>query len=133
MTSYSCYMKADGRPPGETALDLSPLVGDWINLKSDSRYIVRAILRVESDRLLLKIYGANQPEAIDWGEVEAIPYVMGQAAIANSFYTRYDLKGIKVDLVANQKLGILVIQSYVCYEDGSGRTNHHTRDFFRRQ
>lgn len=126
-------MKADGHPPAETALDLSPLVGDWINLKSDSRYIVRAILRVEGDRLLLKSYGANRSEAIDWGEVEAIPYVAGQASIANSFYTRYNLNGIKVDLVANQKLGILVIQSYVCYEDGSGRTNHHTRDFFRRQ
>ncbi len=125
-------MKADQRPSETTQLNLSPLVGDWINLQGHSRYIVRTTLRSQDTSLLIRSYGANTPEPIDWGEIEALPYVMGQALVANGFSTCYELDGVRVNLAANQKLGILVIYSYVSYHDGSGRIPHHTRDFFRR-
>lgn len=132
MNSYACYMKADHRPCGETSLDLSPLLGDWLNLQSNSHHVVRAILREQHGHLFLKSYGANAETPIDWGEIEAIPYVMGTASVANGFSACYELNGIRAHLVANQKLGILVICSYVSYGDQSGRNPHHTREFFQR-
>jgi hypothetical protein len=135
---YPCYMKADRRAQTNTIYDISPLLGDWVNVKTDSNYLVRAILTEKSDRnqsdrrLILRSYGANDPEPIDWGEVEAIPYLAGTASIANGFHALYNLDGIEVHLVANYKLGILVIASYVRYLDGSNRTSHVAREFFRR-
>ncbi|MEM7067004.1 MAG: hypothetical protein AAF572_28050 [Cyanobacteria bacterium P01_B01_bin.77] len=132
MNSYVCYMKADHRPLDTTPLDLSPLLGDWVNLQANSHHVVRANLREQNGRLFLKSHGANAVNPIDWGEVEAIPYAMGTALVANGFSAYYELNGIRVHLVANQKLGILVICAYVSYFDQSERVPHHTREFFQR-
>jgi hypothetical protein len=52
--------------------------------------------------------------------------------MAGGFHAFYNHEGIETHLVANQKLGILVIQSYTRYVDGSGRTSHFAREFFHR-
>ena len=125
-------MKADQRPSVNEPLDLSPLVGDWVNTKPDTSYLVRVVLTEQDGRLLLRVYGANEPEPVDWGEIEAVPYAAGTSLMAGGFHAFYNLDGIETHLVANQKLGILVIQSYTRYLDGSGRTGHFAREFFHR-
>ena len=131
-TQYACYMKADQRPSAKELLNLSPLVGNWVNTNPDSSYLVRVVLTEQDGRLVLRGYGANESAPIDWGEVEAVPYAAGTSLMAGGFHAFYNLDGIETHLVANQKLGILVIQSYTRYLDGSGRTSHFAREFFHR-
>lgn len=131
-TQYACHMKADQRPSVQEPLDLSPLVGDWVNTKPDSSYLVRVVLTQQDNRLVFRAYGANEPDPIDWGEIEAVPYTTGTSLMAGGFHAFYNLHGVETHLVANQKLGILVIQSYTRYLDGSGRTSHFAREFFHR-
>jgi hypothetical protein len=125
-------MKADQRPSVKEPLDLSPLVGDWVNTKPDTSYLVRVVLTEQDSCLVFRGFGANESEPIDWGEVEAVPYAAGTSLMAGGFHAFYNLDGIETHLVANQKLGILVIQSYTRYLDGSGRIGHFAREFFHR-
>ena len=125
-------MKADQRPSVKEPLDLSPLVGDWLNTNPDSSYLVRLVLTEQDGRLLLRVYGANEPEPIDWGEVEAVPYAAGTSTVARGFHAFYNQEGIERHLVANEKQEILVIQSYTRYLDGSDRTSHIGREFYHR-
>jgi len=132
ITQYAFHMKADQRPSTEMPLNLSPLVGNWVNTEPNTSYLVRVILTEQDGRLAFRGYGANEPGPIDWGEVEAVPYAAGTSLMAGGFHSFYNLDGIETHLVANQKLGILVIQSYTRYLDGSGRTSHFGREFFHR-
>lgn len=131
-TQYKCHMKADQRHSVKEPLDLSPLVGDWVNTKRDSSYLVRLVLTERDGRLLLRVFGANEPEPIDWGEVEAVPYAAGTSILARGFHAFYNQEGIERHLVANEKQEILVIQSYTRYLDGSDRTSHIGREFYHR-
>ncbi|MEG4581614.1 hypothetical protein QUA71_18665 [Microcoleus sp. MON1_C5] len=131
-TQYASYMKADLRPSAKEPLDLSPLVGEWVNTKPDSSYLVRVVLTSRDGRLVFRGYGANEPDPIDWGEVEAMPYVAGTSQMAGGFQATYNLDGIETQVMANQKLGVLVLNLYTRYLDGSDRTSHFTREFYHR-
>jgi len=125
------YWKADRRPAAEAPLDLAPLLGDWINTNADTRYFSSVCLREHDGTLIFQGFGSSDgPDPIDWGQVTARPYAGGAALQAGGFYARYDKQD--THLVANQKLGILVIQSYTGYADGSGRAPHFAREFFHR-
>lgn len=131
-TQYPYHMKADQRSSAERLLDLSPLIGDWINTKTESIYLIRVVLAEQDGRLIFRGYGANDAEPIDWGEVEAIPYAAETSPAAKGFLASYHHSGIERHLVANEKQEILVIQTYSRYLDGSGRSNHFGREFYHR-
>ncbi|WP_013334364.1 hypothetical protein [Gloeothece verrucosa] len=124
------YMKADQRPSVQEPIDLFPLVGDWINALPNTSYLSRVVLTQRDNRLFFRGYGANKPDAIDWGEVEAIPFVAGTSLLAGGFQAFYNSGEIERHLIANQKFGILVIQCFVRYLDGSQRSSHFSREFF---
>jgi hypothetical protein len=131
-TEYAYHMKADQRHSVKEPVDLSPLIGDWVNTKPDTSYLVRVVLTEQDGRLVFRGYGANEPDSIDWGEVDAVPYVAGTSHMAGGFQATYNLDGIETQVVANQKLGVLVLNLYTRYLDGSGRTSHFTREFYHR-
>jgi hypothetical protein len=128
------YMLADDRPALEGAPDLSPLLGDWLNVQPRTEYIQR-ITVTEDGRggVRIRILGTGTPDPIDWGETTARPYVSGRSREAGGFHARYLLGGVETYVAANSKLGILVLQSYTSFHDNSGRPAHFGREFFRRQ
>ncbi|NEO03542.1 MAG: hypothetical protein F6K50_52120 [Moorea sp. SIO3I7] len=131
---FAKYMKADERPSVDDSIDLSSLLGEWFNTKRDTNYIKKVILSERNGSLIINAYGASDGGLIDWGEAEAIPYGAGKSPlIAAGFHALYSLDGIESLLVSNHKLGIIVIQSYTRYLDGSGRPKHFGREFFHRK
>jgi hypothetical protein len=124
-------MRADARQRVGGAPDLSPLLGTWINVNPQTECIVKLVATENGDGLRVHAYGAGFPEPIDWGEVEATPYVAGGTTEGGGFLARYDLGAVETVLVTNQKLGVLVIQSYTRFKDGSGRLGYFAREFFR--
>ena len=125
-------MRSDAKQMVGVKADVSPLLGSWINTNPETDYISRVIIREIDGALVVHAFGANSPGPIDWGEVEASPYVFGSTQECAGFYARYAFDSVETHLAANQKLGILVIQSYTSFKDGSGRLSHYAREFFHR-
>ena len=132
MNQPSSFWKADNRPGNAPPLEIAALLGDWVNTSSETKYFNRVALRNQDGALLFRGYGSSDDNPIDWGDVIAQPYAGGTSTMAGGFVAQYEKNGIHTHLVSNQKLGILVIQSYTCYRDGSGRAPHFAREFFHR-
>jgi hypothetical protein len=125
-------MRADSKQLVGIPPNLTPLLGTWINANPATDYIAKIIVTERSGVLVVRAYGSSLPYPVDWGEAEASAYVLGGAAKAAGFHARYDFGALRTELAANEKLGILVIQSYTLFNDGSGRLGHFAREFFRR-
>lgn len=130
MTNPLSMMRADSKQLVEGEPDLSPLLGNWVNSNPETEYISKLTVAKQNGLLVLHVYGAHSPEPIDWGEAGATAYVAGGTLDGVGFHARYGFGEIETYLVANQKLGILVIQSYTSFKDTSGRMNHFAREFF---
>ena len=125
-------MRSDTKQMVGVKADPSPLLGSWANTNLETDYISRITIREIDSAIVIHAYGASSTEPIDWGEVEATHYVGGSTKECAGFYARYEFDSVETHLAANQKLGILVIQSYTSFRDGSGRLSHYTREFFHR-
>ncbi|HET9623356.1 MAG TPA: hypothetical protein VFP84_18410 [Kofleriaceae bacterium] len=133
MITHASYTLADAAQTVPGPIDDASLVGDWINFKPSTQYLVRATLRRTADGLRVRVWGSGAHGAIDWGEVEAVPFVAGAGLAAGGFCARFALDGVETQLATNEKFGVLVIQSYTRFLDGSGRRAQFAREFFRRR
>ncbi len=128
------YTKTDdlkGRDRIVDKMDLSPFVGTWTNTKEDSGQLPYVKLREEEGRIFLNAFGADERGMVDWGEVECDVFaenIYDGTSIA--FITRYTFDKIDVEITANVKLGILVVQTYTKFKDGSDRLNYYGREFY---
>jgi hypothetical protein len=120
-----------GGTPSRETLDLSVALGDWSNFKPDTGEIRSLSLSEAGGGLILRAFGADDPEPRDWGETPALPHTSGLAAREISGFTaRYDFGFMETQIAANIKYGTLVIQSYNAFRDGSGRPAYFNREFF---
>jgi hypothetical protein len=119
-------------PPGPP--DLGPTLGTWLNCDLRTGEI-RSLTLVERDGgLVLRAFAAGDSDPIDWGETPATPYVSSLPSRAVSgFEARYDFTFAETHLAANIKYGVLVIQCYNRFLDGSGRPSYFTREFFHQE
>jgi hypothetical protein len=78
--------------------------------------------------LVLRAFGSDGPDRVDWGEVPAVPHLSPPSGEIGGFTARYDFGHLQTDLAANLKYGVLVIQSYNRFLDG--RPPYFTREFF---
>ena len=125
-------MRSDAKQMVGGDVDATPLLGSWTNTNPETDYILRIIIREVASAIIIHAFGANSPEPVDWGEIRATPCVAGSTREYDGFYARYEFESEETHLAANQKLGILVIQSYTSFKDGSGRLSHYAREFFHR-
>jgi hypothetical protein len=110
---------------------LAEVVGSWFNTNLTTGEIARLTISKREGGLLLNIEAAGSPERIAWPETPAIPYVASlDSAEVTGFEAHCDLGFMETDLAANIKHGVLVMQSYNRFKDGSGRGAYFTREFF---
>jgi hypothetical protein len=122
---------ADENP--REGLDLSPLVGTWVNTKKDTVGFVKLIIVERAGRLFLRAYAASTPELCDWGEVEVFAYsdsVDSHTAHAMSAFL--DAGFAEVAFQGNLNLGLLVLVTFNRFKDNTERTNYICREFYRR-
>ncbi len=125
--------------PASGPLDVSPLLGHWINTNPDSRGIVRFVLGSRDGVLTVRAFGAGMTEGggeaeKDWGEVDAERIFTDGLASDNvmSFTARYDFGFLESHLQANMNLGLLVVAGFNTFKDGSGRSSYFSREFYHR-
>jgi hypothetical protein len=120
--------RADTRALTGTKADLAPLIGTWINAMPDTNHIVKVEASTRDDVLFVRLYGSSARTPVDWGEMRALPCTAPGTTEVSGFHTRYELGATRVEIAANVKLGILVIQAYTEFQDD--RLSHYSREFF---
>lgn len=123
-------MRADGNQLVGAKADLSTLLGTWHNAMAATDHIAKVSVTEKDGRLLVQLYGSADGELVDWGEQEATPYVANGSTEVPGYFARYELGDVRTELAFNEKQGVLVIQSYTSFHDGSGRLSHYAREFF---
>ena len=98
------------------------LQGTWFNTNPDTGEIGKIVISVQDGVVSLQVFGVDADDLIPWGESVATPYVdrIG-SSLVTGFISDHDLGFVRTRLAANVKYGVLVIQSYNEFRDGSGR------------
>ncbi|HEV2853844.1 MAG TPA: hypothetical protein VHC97_13665 [Thermoanaerobaculia bacterium] len=121
-------------PPGGIA-DLSALLGTWFNTDKNTGGVVRMVLAGMPADFTVHAFGAGSPpsQEYDWGSTGAVAYASGVASPDGmAFSATYDFGFVETFLAAYTKSGILVLDTFNVFKDGSGRSNYFSREFFHR-
>lgn len=118
-------------PSMARALDHSFFWGVWQNTDAEAAGIIRVVFDDKAGALRMRVFGAGEPEAIDWGEVEAEVFADNvDSAEGTKFAAVYDFDFMQVRMHGWVKLGVLVIAVFNRFTDGSGRSSYFDREFF---
>ncbi|MEO8499067.1 MAG: hypothetical protein ABI614_28720 [Planctomycetota bacterium] len=117
--------------PAVRTLDHSFFWGVWHNTDADAQGIVRVVFDDNAGLLRMRVFGAGEPEAIDWREVEADVFADNvDSTEGTKFAAVYDFDFMQVRMHGWVKLGVLVIAVFNRFTDGSGRSSYFDREFF---
>lgn len=135
MEALAC-MRAEDRPRGPLpggAVDPSPMFGTWLNTDRGTAGVVRMVLAESRGRFVVTAWGAGSPEPFAWGEAEATAYAAGVGSREGMAWSAlYDFGFLETILAAYTKSGILVLDTFNTFKDGSGRSSYFSREFFHR-
>ena len=113
-------------------LDLTSLVGDWVNNDPNTAGIIEIILREEGGKLRVHSFGRCTPTPCDWEEVNGVPSSEdASASIANAFTAHYDFGFAEKNLKGRRERDRLLVQQYTVFKDNSGRPNYVSNDSFK--
>lgn len=120
--------------PGNKSLEdftISQFCGDWKSTNSSTRGIARIKVMPRDGGLVVHAFGASNSELSDWGEARAEVFVeAGDPSRIRAFRAVYDFGFLETHLQAKTEKGVLVIASFNCFKDQSGRSNYFSREFF---
>jgi hypothetical protein len=123
-------MRADSKALVDARVEVAPLLGTWVNAKRNTDHIATVVITEQDGAVLIRPYGSSAGEPVDWGETEATPYAFTGTTEVAGFHARYAFGATWVEIAANVKLGILVIQTYTTFHDE--RLSQFSREFFYR-
>jgi hypothetical protein len=132
------YVRAEDRPPNGDApagghVDPAPMLGTWLATDKQAAGVVKLELTERDGAFVVRAFGAGTPDPLDWGEAPAVAYaksVVSDEGMAVS--ASYDFGFQESLLAAYTKGGILVLDTFNTFKDGSGRSAYFSREFFHR-
>ena len=115
-------------------IEADALQGTWKNVNPLTGQISRMIINLADNKFLLNCFGKVENGEMDWGltTVELFSSNVSSQEI-EGFIGNYDFGFMETRIVCNIKYGVVVIQSYNLFKDGSNRNNYFCRDFFVRE
>ena len=109
------------------------IVGNWVNVNAASRGLVRITLQAGPTGLTVHAYGSCSPTPCDWGVAPARAYSAGVDAKPAEAFTAVYKQGFKESILTGQlERGMLAVDNFSTFLDGSSRNDYHSRDYFRR-
>ncbi len=122
-----------GSAPPAGGIDVSPLLGTWWATDKATESVVKLELAERAGSFVVHAFGACAPAPCDWGERPAMAYTAAVGVrAAMAFSAVFDFGFMETLLAAYMKGGILVLDTFNTFKDGSGRANYFTREFFHR-
>jgi len=112
-------------------LDITNLLGEWVNVNCRTDFIYDLRVYFEDNQLKLKILSSNPEQDKESSILIARAFSTDQSLQASGFYVYQENRGLAI--AANEKHGVLVIQSYRKSATGDARANRLTREFYCRK
>lgn len=117
------------KPDSASEVDISPLLGNWVNSNHQTNWIKRFTLGKKGSVFTIHAHGAREP--FDWGEIEITTYVDNIGELA--FHAVYDLETIRSLLAANTNKGLIIIAAFIRFKNVGERSNFLCREFYFRE
>jgi len=141
MTSASSTnaIKHDDTPSGDephkagppTGVDLSHLLGTWINTYGETRSLCRFTLAPSASGYMIETVTATEGGNRTLNKTEVRPFAPNvNSRKADGFTARYDFEFLEMSLAAYCAKGLIVVSQYTRFKDGSGRPDYFNREFF---
>ncbi len=117
-----------GTPP----LDATSFQGAWLNTNPECQGIAKVLFTPEEGTIRLRVVGTDGTDFYDWGDttLDTLYALSNQSTTGAAFTASFDLGFKKVHLEGNLNLGLFVIAGFHEFQDGSGRSNYFSREFF---
>ena len=113
--------------------DQSVLLGTWMNTDRQSENITKARFTALDGTVDLQVWGACDPQPCDWGATPCDVYTDAvDSNTVEGLAAQYEFDFKRVQICGNVKQGILVLQVYNTFLDGSERMNYFSREFYHR-
>ncbi len=115
----------------EWGTNMETLLGEWKNVNPKTGQISRVEILSKEGDTFLHCHGKVDDGEQDWGETpcELFSDNVGSPTI-EGFMASYNLGFVQIEIVGNIKYGVMVVQSYNTFKDGSNRNNYIAREFF---
>ncbi|MGY0216497.1 hypothetical protein ACWJJH_03800 [Endozoicomonadaceae bacterium StTr2] len=115
----------------EWGADIEDLAGQWENNNPKTGQISRIEVKLDESGLKIRCFGLLDQQEQDWGELQCETFSSNvSSSVVEGFVGNYDFGFMETQVVANVKYGVMVIQSYNKFKDGSNRNAYICREFF---
>lgn len=112
-------------PVQRTALE-----GIWTNRDKATRGLVKLVITVTDETIEVHAFGACHPAPCDWGNVSGIAYAQSVASrSAVAFTAIYNFGHAQQILTGHLDAGLLVVQEFAHFTDGSGRSDYFAVEY----
>lgn len=112
-------------------MELSALVGTWINSNPDTHSVALVKATDAGGRLQLQVSAVGAEGLIDWGAVAADVFAATPDSHAGAGFTcRYEFPHGYTRLQGMIMKGLLVLAQFHFYNDDSNRENEFLREYF---
>ncbi len=108
------------------------VLGHWVNTNPSTGLIKEVTIEKEGNDYIFIVYGkGKENKLVEWGKSKCLTYYSNiHADTIEGFTTTFDLEFMDIQLSANVKYGVLVLQMFSRFKDGSGRNNYYAREFY---
>jgi hypothetical protein len=114
-----------------TGVDLTELLGTWINTYRETRSLCRFTLAPGASGYTIETVVATEETGRTLGKTEVRPFAANvNSRKADGFTARYDFEFLEMSLAAYCAKGLIVVSQYTRFKDGSGRPDYFNREFF---
>jgi len=118
----------------EWGSEIDAFLGNWVNVNVKTGQIARLELTFKDDNMWLHGFGKLEEGEMDWGQslCNTFSSNVGSPEI-EGFVCDFEFEFVTIHIAGNMKYGVMVIQSYNTFIDGSDRNNYFCREFFVRK
>ena len=122
-------VEIDREPP--ESLEVSGLIGTWVNSNPDTTGIARMIMTKSGDRLSLQTYAIGPNGLIDWATTAVTLFsAAASSRVAAGFTCLYDFGFAETRLQGMIMKGLLVLAQFHTFKDNSGRVGYFVREYY---
>ena len=113
------------------SMDISPLVGTWINSNPDTTGVARMVVTLSDGNLSIRVYAIGPDGLIDWGPADIEVFAATPSSrIAAGFTCLYDFGFAETQLQAMILKGLVVLAQLHKFKDSSERVDYFVREYF---
>ncbi len=125
---------------GPASATLAQLLGNWTNVDSNTRDIVRNLITDAGGAIQVQAWGACSPTPCDWGTVKATPYAPNVSSplpadaqyLQAEFTTSFSVATLVIGPAPTAPNGELSVIALTRFTDNSGRSAYASADLFKK-